>query len=304
MIPNQGLSIGYDIKVPVLIYVVLLVFILIGSVFKARKFGGRAGDGYRKKGFVIITIVGFGLFLVLNRETFTGMFRSNAVDDLGKVEYGNKAKIALNALRTEYTPILSSEDKYPSETAGSSDIGENEISSDMFDNGVSSDKCEIRLLEDQELPNGLVEIKPISVVASGTVSKRYPAQHVTDSNSKTSWQVTVSPKGQDNEIDEWLAFILPEECYIEYIVILNGTSSSEKHYLENARAKKINISGNDSENLYVFEPILLPDQSEENIIECTGFKTNKVFVKLKSVYPGSTYPEVGITDISFYKKIQ
>ncbi len=55
----------HDIKVLVLIYVAFLALIAIGSFIKTRKFGRSAGIGFLIRGFLITTIVGFGLFVVL-----------------------------------------------------------------------------------------------------------------------------------------------------------------------------------------------------------------------------------------------
>ncbi len=308
MILSESLFFLQNLKVLAIIYAVLIAFVVIASLFRARKYGRQAGDGYRKKGFVIITIVGFGVFLFFNRKTFAEMLRRNTVDDLGKVAYGSEAKAALETLRTDSgsgSAVLSgTEDEEMAKTSSSGNAGEDEESSAAGKNEASHDICEIKLLEDQQLPKELIEIKPAVVKASGERSEKRAAIRVTDSDSETNWQVTVNPEGEDNEIDEWLEFELSEECDIEYIVIFNGTSSTEKHFKENGRAKTIVISGNNSETVYASDPILLPDKSEENIIKCSGFKTGRIRIRLKSVYPGNKYPEVGITDIMFYTKKQ
>ena len=57
------------VEIPVMIYVMIyvafLALIAIGSFIKTRKFGRPAGIGFLIKGFLITTVVGFGLFVVL-----------------------------------------------------------------------------------------------------------------------------------------------------------------------------------------------------------------------------------------------
>lgn len=132
-----------------------------------------------------------------------------------------------------------------------------------------------------------------SSVLEGNDAK-YGAGRCIDANLSTCWQEGVEGNGQG----ESLTFVFPENTEISQISILNGQFLSEKEYFGNTRASFITLDAG-SKKYY----IKLKDIMERQTFSFSSpVKTGNIRITFNSVYPGSQWFDLCITEIEFYKQ--
>lgn len=120
----------------------------------------------------------------------------------------------------------------------------------------------------------------------------YSPKNMVDGNVKTAWAL---PYHSGEVI---LQFSLKKQAKVlEHLIIHNGYEKSEKRFFQNSRANKIGIyvNGIEKKNL-VTEWALANVMGPQKVI--LGAKNvDAVFIRVHSVYPGSTWPDLCISEV-------
>lgn len=152
-----------------------------------------------------------------------------------------------------------------------------------------------------------VQVSPEGAKAGHSLKKYFPTMMI-DGKISTSWQVTVDdPESFNNDQDqkEWVYFGFNNISHIDYIVIYNGTPDTEKRYYKNGRARQVRFSDISPDSKGNGNPswtteIELDDEPSCQIIECKNLDVRDLCMHIETMYAGSSYPELCITDVMFY----
>lgn len=123
----------------------------------------------------------------------------------------------------------------------------------------------------------------------------YNPKNMVDGNVKTTWALPY----RSGEVV--LQFNLRKQAVsLSRIVINNGYGKSEKRFRQNSRAKKIGVYVNGYEKKNLVQEQELADVMEQQKISLPETKNvNSIFIRVHSVYPGSVWPDLCISEVMF-----
>lgn len=122
----------------------------------------------------------------------------------------------------------------------------------------------------------------------------YDAGNLLDGDPTTAWSQAGS-QGDQPTVGSWVAFDLPQPTDVTMVGIINGYVKSDKAYTENARPRSIVISSDDGTEVRVTLEDIRTQQ--EIAVDLPGAST--ITITIESVYPGSKYPDVAMTEVRF-----
>ncbi len=143
------------------------------------------------------------------------------------------------------------------------------------------------------------KVVPGIVQASSTLepASAYHAGQLFDSRREFVWVEGAKTNGVGEQLD----FLLKENVTITALEIQNGYQRSDAHYKANARVKSIEF-GIEAGQKYTLE---LKDTPEPQRIQLPTSYTGSVFsIKVKSVYPGTRYKDLAISELRFFNAEQ
>lgn len=134
-----------------------------------------------------------------------------------------------------------------------------------------------------------------SVKASSVLVETYvthSAERVCDNDISTAW----SEGSQGQGIGESLVIQFDKDYLIEEIAINAGYQKNHEFYLKNSRPNRITFSFSDGTN----ESYYLNDVDDIQYIKFNkSVITDEVIITIDTVYPGNTYEDTCISEISF-----
>ena len=307
----MGFLKNLDIKSYFIICAVVFVLIALRSL----RMGRLAGAEHRRKGFWIAAFVIFIGFIIGKAGIIGDQMREYSfVSGDNVVYYGKAADEAVSLVKTVYAK--GGELPFDDNDGGiydDPDIDRAQIDDFLENAGISDENddddgyIKLILTDMKEVPDSWKQIKPAGVKASNSL-KKYPPQMLTDGDISTSWQVSVEKPDEYNsndDLNEWLYFGFGAKTRIDYIVIYNGTPDSEKRFYKNGRAEDVTVSDltvnpQDRGQFLWSEPATLADDPSCQIIECRNLNASELYLVINTMYPGSAYTELCITDVMFY----
>jgi hypothetical protein len=146
----------------------------------------------------------------------------------------------------------------------------------------------------------LTEIAPASLVASASSTLgaapskglSYFPENVLDGNLDTGWSQDGSDSGID-AVGSWLAFDLAAPTDVRQVSFINGYVKSDAVYEANARVRDIVISDDAGHQ----SRATLDDDGATQVIDVDLPGATRVTITIESVYPGSKYPDVVLTEV-------
>jgi hypothetical protein len=122
----------------------------------------------------------------------------------------------------------------------------------------------------------------------------YDAGNLLDGDPTTAWSQAGS-EGDQPAVGSWVAFDLPQPTDVTLVGIVNGYVKSDKAYTENARPRTVVISSDDGTRVRAS----LEDIRTKQDVTVNLPRASTITITIESVYPGSKYPDVAMTEVRF-----
>ena len=120
----------------------------------------------------------------------------------------------------------------------------------------------------------------------------YNPKNMVDGDIKTAWAL---PYHSGEVI---LQFNLKKQATsVSRLLIYNGYGKNKKKYLQNSRAKKIGIYTNGITKQNLVREWELADQMDWQSVILNEGDVNSVFIRIHSVYPGTTWPDLCVSEV-------
>ena len=120
----------------------------------------------------------------------------------------------------------------------------------------------------------------------------YNPKNMVDGDIKTAWAL---PYHSGEVI---LQFNLKKQATsVSRLLIYNGYGKNKKKYLQNSRAKKIGIYTNGITKQNLVREWELADQMDWQSVILNVGDVNSVFIRIHSVYPGTTWPDLCVSEV-------
>jgi Domain of unknown function (DUF4457) len=167
----------------------------------------------------------------------------------------------------------------------------------LFDKNFSIGLSEIRFFD---VTGKRIKIKAPQRI-SGTMtassilqpSNSYSPENLFDHQKASGWAEGSAGAG----VNEWIHFNFDEPVSISGIKIWNGYQRSDKHYNDNARAKQISFGATNSSEI-TYE--LKDQKAAQKIIFNQGNNGQDFKMSIKSIFPGSKYQDLVLSELTFY----
>jgi RNA polymerase subunit RPABC4/transcription elongation factor Spt4 len=144
----------------------------------------------------------------------------------------------------------------------------------------------------------LTRVDPGSIQAQAS-SELPPAGDLTygigntlDGNTQTAWNSNGAQVGTG--VGQVLSYRFADRVHLRRIELVNGYAKSDRVFGQNARINAVAIT-TDSGTIEVS----LADSRQSQTVEQDFGVTRGVSLRVLSVYPGSKYPDLGLTEIAF-----
>ncbi|MCK5267223.1 MAG: discoidin domain-containing protein [Spirochaetes bacterium] len=137
-----------------------------------------------------------------------------------------------------------------------------------------------------------------SIFASSDKSKYYKPQKAFDDKLKTAW----TPKKQDKERFPWIKVLFKKTVTLKKIKLINGFNYKHKYYGDlyekNNRVRSVRIVLSDYSSYYW---MLRDNERDFQVLELPDpKKTRSVKIIIHSIYKGTTWDDLSISEIRFY----
>jgi hypothetical protein len=218
-------------------------------------------------------------------KTVTVYINGNPTDELRI----SNSKAVLNAsdVRSLFIRISDVEDLSEQQAEG--------ITVRSFPNSSSIGITEIKIFSgDHELSVELPEQVAGTMTASSTLAPviSYGIRNLFDSRKEFVWVEGAKSNGEN----ESLNFKFNEPQTISGLKIMNGFQRSDKHFSANERVKALTISNEANESA---EVQLTDTQGEQEQRLSAPLKAKDITIKIKEIYPGTTYKDLVISELKF-----
>ena len=122
----------------------------------------------------------------------------------------------------------------------------------------------------------------------------YNSKNMVDGNIKTAWALSY----RSGEVV--LQFNLKKQAtFLSRLLVYNGYGKSKKRFFQNSRAKKIGIFVNGTAKKNLVREWELADQMNWQTVILNVENVNSVYIRVHSVYPGSTWLDLCISEVKF-----
>lgn len=165
---------------------------------------------------------------------------------------------------------------------------------------LASETSDLAKLSSDALASDTLDV--LSVYSIGTAGdhlenqagNNYNPKNMVDGDIKTAWAL---PYHSGEVI---LQFNLRKQATsVSRLLIYNGYGKNKKKFLQNSRAKKIGIYANGITKQNLIREWELADQMDWQPVILHEKNVNSVFIRIHSVYPGTTWPDLCISEVKF-----
>ena len=120
----------------------------------------------------------------------------------------------------------------------------------------------------------------------------YGVGNTLDANTRTAWNSNGNEVGTG--AGQVLTYRFPDKVHLRRIDLVNGYAKSDKSFNQNGRIKAVAITTDAG----TFEVTLADSQQPQNLQQDFG-ETDSVSLRVISVYKGTTFPDLALTEIAF-----
>jgi len=140
-------------------------------------------------------------------------------------------------------------------------------------------------------PAGIQAQASSELPSQGALS--YGIANTLDGNLRTAWNSNGAEVGTG--VGQVLSYRFPARVHLRRIDLVNGYAKSDKLFRQNGRIGAVAITTDAGTS-----EMPLNDSIDQQSLEQDFGVTNAVSLRVLSVYPGSRYPDLGLTEISFW----
>lgn len=165
---------------------------------------------------------------------------------------------------------------------------------------LASETSDLAKLSSDALASDTLKVLSVySIGAAGDHLKNqagnnYNPKNMVDGDIKTAWAL---PYHSGEVI---LQFNLRKQATsVSRLLIYNGYGKNKKKFLQNSRAKKIGIYTNEITKQNLIREWELADQMDWQPVILNEKNVNSIFIRIHSVYPGTTWPDLCISEVKF-----
>ncbi len=286
-----------------IIYAIIIVIIILTYLKKKRynssgRFSGNRIVAVWVSGAVLLTA-----FLGVNVGTLGSMDIDGQISDGRNLVYGEYVGELVEFAKNNVAEDMEADEDFMEEIT-TADVN-SFTATEEYD-----DSLQISLTTLNEIPESWIQVNPEGARTSSFL-KKFPPTMMIDGKVSTSWQAEIDdPEAFNNDPSrsEWIGFGFHSSSRIDYIVISNGTPDTEKRYYKNGRAREVCIAtqkpgdpGTDGEAEPEWtQEVELRDEPVYQIIKCNNLNAFEVYIKIDSMYIGTDYSELCVTDVMFF----
>ena len=147
----------------------------------------------------------------------------------------------------------------------------------------------------------LRQVDPASIQASASSTRpdeprrqlTYEIRNTLDGQLATAWNSHGDVRGP--EVGETLTFRFRTPVRLARIEVVNGYAKSRSVFAQNGRVRQAVVRTDGAEI-----PVSLRDTRARTPLSGSFGVTSSVTIVVRSVYPGSTYPDLALTEIAFF----
>ena len=165
---------------------------------------------------------------------------------------------------------------------------------------LASETSDLAKLSSDALASDTLKVLSVySIGAAGDHLKNqagnnYNPKNMVDGDIKTAWAL---PYHSGEVI---LQFNLRKQATsVSRLLIYNGYGKNKKKFLQNSRAKKIGIYTNEITKQNLIREWELADQMDWQPVILNEKNVNSIFIRIHSVYPGTTWPDLCVSEVKF-----
>jgi hypothetical protein len=164
----------------------------------------------------------------------------------------------------------------------------------------ASGNTDLTKLAGKAPPTDNLEVQSVYSIGSAgdhlgnQAGNNYNSKNMVDGNVKTVWALTY---GSGEVV---LQFNLKKQAtFLSRLLIYNGYGKSIKRFHQNSRAKKIGIYVNGTAKKNLVREWELADQMDWQTVILNVENVNSVYIRVHSIYPGSTWLDLCISEVKF-----